>query len=364
MVMKTHVIYISDTNKNNIVLGTNSFKETRGILFDHFKFYFLNLRNFKNSKPAFLWLNYFSDWSLFTQLIKRKKIEIALVNLDMEIPFSLREIGFIYLLKANEIPIIFETERSQDTIKTKPSYLKKIFLKMIVNSHLILPDDRMFSIYSTYFLPSNVHYIVLQNHSTNNSNSYTNKNKFNLDLDIDTVEFYMFLEDMEQVESILKTCQKLKNLDYNFKFILTSKYPLTFLPQLNEQIRLAKLMEEVGYVTITNINSGNFNRILIHQSQPHDNFFPQEVLNALFLGRVVIGDQKLVENGLVIPGLNGSVFDSKETYSLFNQMNYYVTNPNAIATRGMESKNTYHSYFSKATNGKKILNLMNYLLNK
>lgn len=360
--MKTHVIYISDTNKNNIVLGTNSFKETRGLLFDHFKFYFLNLKHFKNSKPAFLWINYFSDWSVFKQLIKRKKIEIAVINLDIETTFSLKEIGFIYLLKALEIPIIFESERSQETINTKRNYLKKIFLKMIANSHLILPDERMSSIYTTYFQPSNVHYIALQNHSIHHSNSSSKKNNFNLDLD--TVEFYMFLEDMEQVKYILKTCHKLKNLQRKFKFIFTSKQLLTFLPQLNEQIRLAKLMEEVGYVTINNLNSGNYNRILIHQTQPQDNFFPQEVLNALFLGRVVIGDQKLVENGLVNPDTNGSVFDAKETDSLFNQMNYYVSNPDEIPTRGMESKNTYQSYFSKATNGKKLLNLMNNLITK
>lgn len=350
--MKIDVIYISDTNKNNIFLGSNSLKETNGLLFNTLRFYFLNLTSFKNGKFGILFCDYFSNWLIFIKLIKRKKTRIAIMNLDMQTPLSLQEIGLIYILKRYKIPIIFETKRSQETMNLKSNYVKKKFIKMIGNCHLILPDERMSSIYTPYFLTSNIYNISLQT----NSNASVKDKKINLDLN--TVEFYMFVNDIEYAKTILKACQELKNKKYNFKFIFTNKDVLTFLPQLHEQIRIAKLMGVVEYRNSNNLNLGNVNTILIHQDHAQDNFFPQEVLDALFLGRVIIGEQNLAANGLVNTDLNGSIYDSKDPSSLFDQMNYYLSNPDIISTRGNESKKTYYSYFSQTANGNKLLNLI------
>lgn len=325
------------------------------MLSDNFNFYFLNLLDFKNRTFSILFFYYFSNWFSFIKIIKRKKIAIAIFNLDLEHEFTLKEIGFIYLLKAHKISVIFESERSHDLIGIHNYFSRKLFLKLVRGSLLILPDEKMKSIYKSHFASSNIHYITLQTHSIKHFNS---AKASKIALGMQPVSFYMYLNDIEQAILILKLCQKLKQLHFDFKFNFTSKQLLTFLPQLNEQIRRMNLLEKVSYMTINKLNSGDFNGILIHHSHPKDNFFPQEVVNALCQGRVVIGGQELVENGLVIPSVNGSIFDLKESNSLFNAMKYYLSNPNKIYTMGIASNTIYHSYFSKATIGKKLLSVL------
>lgn len=323
------------------------------MLSDNFNFYFLNLLDFKTRTFSILFFYYFSDWFSFIKIIKRKKITIAIFNLDHE--FTIKEIGFIYLLKVHKISVIFESERSHDKIRIHNYFSRKLFLKLVRGSLLILPDERMQSIYKTHFDSSNIHYIVLQTHSIKHFNS---AKASKVALGMQPVSFYMYLNDIEQAIPMLKLCQKLKQLDLDFKFSFTSKQLLTFLPLLNEQIRRMNLLDTVSYMTINKINSRGFNGILIHNSHPKDNFFPQEVVNALCQSRVVIGGQELIENGLVIPSVNGSIFDLKESNSLFNAMKYYLSNPNKIYTMGIASNTIYHSYFSKATIGKKLLSVL------